>query len=233
LPLSQDDASAVAWVLGHLLATPVATKWDGTMLFDVTDTGRSFGYGVRGSWTNVELSFHTDNAFGVAPPDYVSLLCVHPALEGGVSRFCSLTVVHNEMLRHHPRLLRRLYQPAYYDRQAEHAPDDPKVSWAPTFSYDGHRLHARLSPGLVRRGYEMVGEEMDPALAEALEALEAILNNQALWVEFTIQRGQIQYLNNQDCAHFRSTFKDSEDPAYKRHLVRIWYRQSGRRVYNG
>jgi hypothetical protein len=88
--LTKDEAIAVYWVLGGLLAMPVATKWDGTMLYDVTDTGRHFGYGIRGSWTNVELSYHTDNAFGVALPDYVSLLCLYPALAGGVSRFCSL-----------------------------------------------------------------------------------------------------------------------------------------------
>ena len=27
----------------------VAQKWDGTMVYDVTDTGKKFGYGVRGS----------------------------------------------------------------------------------------------------------------------------------------------------------------------------------------
>ncbi len=231
--LSQDEASAVTWVLGQSLAPPVATKWDGTMLYDVTDTGKRFGYGVRGSWTNVELAFHTDNAFGIALPDYVSLLCIRPAREGGVSQFCSLYTVHNEMLRHYPRLLARLYQPVYFDRQAEHAPGEPKVSWAPPFSYDGRRLTARLSVGLARRGYEMVGEAMDAELVEAFGALQAIMNNPALWVSFTIQRGQIQYLNNKECAHFRSTFQDDDDPELKRHLVRTWYRNEGRSVYNG
>ena len=40
----------------------------------------------RGSWTNVELSLHTDNAFGVAhPTTWASWLM--PAHEGGISRF--------------------------------------------------------------------------------------------------------------------------------------------------
>src|SRR5262245_61216677 len=95
--LTPERATAVYWVLGQLLARPVAQKWDGTMVYDVTDTGRRFGYGVRGSWTNVELTFHTDNAFGTAPPDYVGLLCLMTAAEGGVSRFASLYTVHNEM----------------------------------------------------------------------------------------------------------------------------------------
>jgi hypothetical protein len=81
--MTKEQAIAAYWVLGQLIATPVAQKWDGTMVYDVTDTGREYGYGVRGSWTNVELSFHTDNSFGVAPPAYVGLLCLMPPREGG------------------------------------------------------------------------------------------------------------------------------------------------------
>ena len=133
LPLedwSTDEAAAVHWVLGQLLAPAVATKWDGTMLYDVTDTGRRPGPGVRGSATGAELAFHTDNAFGLAVPDYVGLLCVHSAADGGVSRFCSLYEVHERMRVRHPDLLRRLYQPVYIDRQAEHAPSAPALLWA-------------------------------------------------------------------------------------------------------
>ena len=48
--------------VGGLLGRQVTQKWDGTMIYDVRDTGRAYGYGVRGSVTNIELSFHTDNA---------------------------------------------------------------------------------------------------------------------------------------------------------------------------
>jgi Taurine catabolism dioxygenase TauD, TfdA family len=231
--LSAAEATAVFWLLGRLLSRPVATKWDGTFLYDVTDTGRRFGYGVRGSATNVELSFHTDNAFGVALPDVVGLLCIQPALEGGVNRCCSLYTVHNELLRRQPQLLLRLYQPCYYDRQAEHAPEAPKLLWAPVFRWDGERLSARLTPNLIRRGYELAGEPMDEALIAALAALEDVLAQEALRIEFTLRRGDIQYLNNHWCAHFRSAFTDSEDPALKRHLVRVWYRDWGGPGYDG
>ncbi|MGI9463933.1 MAG: hypothetical protein ACR2OM_08335, partial [Aestuariivirgaceae bacterium] len=51
--LTEDTAVAVFWLLGHLIARPVAQKWDGTMLYDVTDTGAKYSYGVRGSYTSV------------------------------------------------------------------------------------------------------------------------------------------------------------------------------------
>src|SRR5262249_57041429 len=69
--MTKEQAIAAHWVLGQLIATPVAQKWDGTMIYDVTDTGRAYGYGVRGSGTDPELAFRTDHSFGGAPPAYV------------------------------------------------------------------------------------------------------------------------------------------------------------------
>jgi len=63
-----EDMVNVYWTLGHLMGRNVAQKWDGTMIYNVTDTGKKYGYGVRGSATNVELVFHTDNAFGISVP---------------------------------------------------------------------------------------------------------------------------------------------------------------------
>src|SRR5215471_112477 len=54
------ENQALAWLLGSLLGRLVAQKWDGTMLYDVRDTGTLFDYGVRRSVTNLDLSFHTD-----------------------------------------------------------------------------------------------------------------------------------------------------------------------------
>jgi alpha-ketoglutarate-dependent taurine dioxygenase len=229
--LTREQAIAAHWVLGQLIATPVAQKWDGTMIYDVTDTGRQPGYGVRGSWTNVELAFHTDNSFGVAPPDYVGLLCLMPARGGGISRFCSLYSVHNEMLRRYPRQLARLYQPFYYDRQAEHAPGAPKVSWAPCLRYADGRLRARFAPFLIRKGYALMQTPLDAEAEDALDALDDVMRDTRLWMEFTIERGQLQYLNNLEVAHYRSEFKDDE--THKRHLVRLWFRGTGRRFYDG
>src|SRR5215470_7133474 len=44
---SPEENLAVYWLLASLLGRPVAQKWDGTMIYDVKDTGRSLIYGVR------------------------------------------------------------------------------------------------------------------------------------------------------------------------------------------
>jgi alpha-ketoglutarate-dependent taurine dioxygenase len=236
LPLDSmevEDAVAVFWVLGQLVGRPVAQKWDGTMLYDVMDTGQRYAYGVRGSYTNVELLFHTDNAFAIAQPEYVALLCIRPALAGGVSRFCSIYAVHNRLLAQYPRALERLYRCVLWDRQAEHAPGAPKVTKAPVFGYDHGRLSARLNLSLIRKGYEVAGVDMDEETADALAALESVADHPDLWFELPIERGQVQFLNNRDVAHYRSQFTDHEDPARKRHLVRTWHREQGLPTYDG
>lgn len=236
LPLDSmevEDAVTVFWVLGQLVGRPVAQKWDGTMLYDVMDTGQRYAYGVRGSYTNVELLFHTDNAFAIAQPEYVALLCIRPALAGGVSRFCSIYAVHNRLLAQYPRALERLYRCVLWDRQAEHAPGAPKVTKAPVFGYDHGRLSARLNLSLIRKGYEVAGVDMDEETADALAALESVADHPDLWFELPIERGQVQFLNNRDVAHYRSQFTDHEDPARKRHLVRTWHREQGLPTYDG
>lgn len=236
LPLDDLDprcAAALFWVMGQLIGRPVAQKWDGTVLYDVKDSGQPFGYGVRGSTTSVELVFHNDNAFGLAPPDYVGLLCVRPALQGGVSRFCSLYAVHDRLMRQHPRLLRRLYRPLYWDRQAEHRPGAPKVTLAPMFRFAGGRLAARANISLVRKGYEVAGVEMDGETQAALAAVQGVSEDPDIWLEIPLARGQLQYLNNREVAHYRSDFTDHPDPAMKRHLLRTWHRDSDAPSYDG
>jgi len=231
--VGEQDAVAIFWVLGKLVGRPVAQKWDGTMLYDVTDKGQGYVYGVRGSYTNVELLFHTDNAFAIAPPDAVTLLCIRPALEGGVSRFCSIYTVHNRMLAAHPRELERLYRCVLWDRQAEHAPGAPKITKAPVFGYHGGQLSARLNVSLIRKGYEVAGVDIDSETRDALAALEAVADHSDLWFELPIERGQLQFLNNRNIVHYRSRFIDDEDPARKRHLVRTWHREHGLPTYDG
>ena len=203
------------------------------MIYDVTDTGQSFSYGVRGSYTNVELFFHNDNAFGISLPEYVGLLCKNTAQEGGVSRFCSLYSVHNRMLEKYPRHLERLYHSMLFDRQKEHADGAAKTTLAPFFSWNGNQLKARVNVSLVHKGYKLAKIEMDDELKDSLESLAQVVSSPDLWIEAPLDRGQIQFLNNLELVHFRSHFNDHEDPRRKRHLYRTWHRNTGARSYDG
>jgi len=231
--MTEAVAVELFWILGQLVGRPVAQKWNGQMIYEVKDTGESYSYGVRGSITNSELVFHTDNAFAQAIPDYVGLLCIRPAMSGGVSRVCSLYTVHEKLETEYGSIIRRLYEPMYFDRQKEHAVNAPAVTLAPFFSWRGDQLYARANTSLVRKAYDLLKIDLDEELHTALNAVDAVCNAGDIWFEGTLDRGQLQYLNNHEIAHYRSAFKDSDEPEMKRHLYRMWHRDRGAVCYDG
>lgn len=237
LPLDEIEpmtAIKLQWLLISLTGPIVAQKWDGTMVYDVTDTGRkpAAGNGVRASKSNQGQGYHTDNSFGL-PPDYVALLCLHPAMEGGISGLVSFDSVHNRLLDRHPDLLPRLYQPFHIDRQREHAPNDAPIARQSIFEYDGETLNVALGTDLNRQGYVLAGEDMDSDGVAALCAIEAVMEEPGLGKVFQFERGQIQILNNRRLGHRRTAYEDSPDAETKRHLIRLWVRHQGRAFYHG
>jgi len=241
LPVDDYPADVMATVfriLGQWIGQTVAQKNNGQMIYSVRDTGQQFGYGVRGSHTSVELNFHTDNAFGKALPEYVGLLCRHPAKTGGTSRFCSLYALHEQIKTKQPKALERLYQPMLYDRQKEHEAGAPPVTLAPWFSWSADtagnsRLRARANSSLVRKGYEVAGIDMDNDLQSAIDVVDDISKESHFWFEAALEKGQIQYLNNRETGHYRSEFIDHKELAKKRHLYRLWHRNEGHPSYHG
>ena len=236
LPLddySADEARALYWLLAQLVSRPVAQSWDGKMIYDVRDFGKPPGNGVRPDVTNIEQNFHTDNSYNLCPPDYVGLLCLRPAMEGGISGVVSFYAVYNEMLKSHPGLIERLYRPYLFDRQREHAPGEPRVLSHPLFEYAGERLVCRLSHRQVVNGYRMAGEEPDAEGLQALETLERTMMAPRFGREFFFEPGQIQLVDNIRLGHRRTGFTDYPEAERKRHLVRLWLRARGRRFYNG
>ena len=231
--LRREDAIAAFWLLCSLIARPVAQKWDGTMVYDVRDFGRPPGNGVRPDVTNAEQSFHTDNSYNLCPPEYVGLLCLHPAMEGGVSRIVSLVSAHNALRRQDPTLLARLYQPFVFDRQREHAPGDAMVIEHPVFEVEDGRLTGRLSRYQVKNGQALAGVPLDAAGEAALEALDEVMARPEMTVDFHFEPGQIQLVHNRRIAHKRTAFRDWPEPERKRHLVRLWLRDRGRAFYHG
>lgn len=236
LPLdefSKSEATAVYWLLSQMVCRPVAQNWAGKLIYDVRDFGKPPGNGVRPDVTNAEQNFHTDNSYNVCAPDYVALLCLRPAREGGISSICSFQSVYNEMLEKHPQLVDRLFMPYLFDRQREHGPDAPTVISHPLLRMVDGRLTGRLSRSTALQGYRMAGIELDALGEDALETLEATMNQPKYIREFFFEPGQIQIVDNRRLAHRRTGFVDFEEEDKKRHLVRLWLREEGRRFYNG
>jgi hypothetical protein len=237
LPLDEigaGAATAVYWLLSSMVARPVAQSLDGKLIYDVLDTGRAAlpGSGVRPDQTNIELKFHTDNSYNRMPPDTVVLLCLRQAQRGGHSRVASFHTLHNALLAHHPECLARLYRPFWFDRQREFHPGEMPVFAAPVLTA-GDELHARFSAHQIRGGFALKEEPLDDEGAASMEALFGLFDDETLSADFDLEPGQLQFVDNRVLGHARTQFADFPEPERRRHLVRLWLRDHGRRAYPG
>jgi len=224
---SKGEGRAIGWLLASLLDRVVSQKWDGTRIYDVKDSGQALGYGVRRSVTNLGQPFHTDGPWLWRPPAFVGLFCLETALAGGESRVVSLVSAHDAMRARHPRLLPRLYAPFAWDRQAEHDPADARWSRHPVFASIDGGLVARYYDDYIANGHRLAAEPLDAEGADALAALAEIVDAPEQWIEFRIEPGQLQYLNNRQLAHSRTAFRDAGQIGQVRHMLRLWNRSEG------
>jgi hypothetical protein len=228
------EATQIYWLLASMIARPVAQKLDGTLVYDVVDTGREAlpGSGVRPDKTSIEIRLHTDNAYNDTPPDCVGLLCLRRAMCGGSSRVISFHTAHNALLARAPERLERFYEPFWFDRQREFHPGESPIFAAPVFDCSD-ALPARFSLHQINGGYALRGEPIDEAGAKSLAAMLEIFEDGTLSFEFDLEPGQMEFIDNRSLGHSRTAFADWPDPAAKRHLVRLWLRDRGRRAYPG
>ena len=203
--------------LGTHLGTPVGQNKAGDILTHIRDERLPDGTKARLYRTNRRQDFHTDGA------DIIGLLCLHGARSGGESRIVSAGALYNEILARRPDLLEVLYAPMHWDRQGEEQPGEQAwfelppladVVGEPRFFYLGWYIRdAQRHPEVPR---------LTAAQVEAMELIEAIANDPAFHVEMDFRPGDVQLLNNARILHSREAYEDDDDPAERRHLLRLW-----------
>lgn len=217
-----DEAQALYWVIGQLLGRPFQQNVQGTLLYDVRDTGQDVKYGARFSVTNAESSFHTDNSFGSEILDYVGLLCVNTAKAGGLNQVVSGYSVHNVLLTEHPDVLETLYQPFHVDRRGGVEQGQSPTVEQPILTWDGRDLVFRYLRYWIEVGHEKIGQPLTSAQTKALNVLDQLLNRRDLIAEFGLRRGEMFFINNRWILHNRTAFEDHAEPERRRHYVRLW-----------
>lgn len=217
-----EQAQAIYWLVGQALGRPFAQNVQGTLLYDVRDTGQDVAYGARFSVTNAESTFHTDNSFGDEVLDYVGLLCVKTARSGGVNQVVSAYTLHNELLAHEREVLDQLYEPFHVDRRGGVKPGEGPTALRPVFEWDGQGLTLRYLRYWIEAGHAKVGQALTPAQVHALDTLDQYSRRADLQAEFALRRGEMFFINNRWLLHNRTAFEDHPDPAQRRHYVRLW-----------
>jgi alpha-ketoglutarate-dependent taurine dioxygenase len=219
---SVQELQALYWLVGQLLGRPFEQNVQGTLLYDVRDTGQDVRYGARFSVTNAESTFHTDNSFGAEVLDYVGLLCVNSAKSGGLNQVVSAYSLHNDLLSKHRDILEVLYQPFHIDRRGGVRPGEPPTAQVPIMHWDGRELTCCYLRYWIEVGHEKAGQPLTPIQVKALDVLDGVLRDRDLQVEFGLKPGDMFYINNRWILHNRSAFEDHAEPERKRHYVRLW-----------
>jgi alpha-ketoglutarate-dependent taurine dioxygenase len=220
--LTKEQATALYWLYGQLLGEPFAQNVQGTVLYDVRDTGQDVASGARFSVTNYESSFHTDNSFGDAILDYVGLLCLKTAKSGGMSQNVSGLAAVELLKREHPEALEVLTQPLHVDRRGGFNEGETPTVLRPIVAWDGNELILRYLRYWIEVGHEKVGQPLTRKQRSALDTLDEALKRPELQVNFSLEPGQMYFINNRWILHNRTAFVDYPELEERRHLVRLW-----------
>ncbi len=215
-------APAAYWLIGQALGIPFAQNVEGTLLYDVRNTGKSLTEGARFSVTSYESSFHTDNSFGESILDIVGLLCLQTARSGGVNQIASGYSVYRVLRDAYPDALAVLRRPFHIDRRGGVRPGQAVTIQLPVIEETGQGLLFRYLRYWIEVGHDKAGVPLTAAQVAALNTLDEVLRRPDLRVEFALKRGQMLFLNNRWLLHNRTAFEDYEDPQQRRHLVRLW-----------
>lgn len=210
------------WLLGSLLGRPVGQNVQGTLLYDVKDTGQDVRYGARFSVTNAESSFHTDSSFMETVTDYVGLLCLNDAKAGGLSQVVSGYAVREELLAREPAAWAELARPFHVDRRGGVRPGEEPTARYPVFAETGRGLLIRYLRYWIEVGHEKAGVPLTAAQVAALDTLDRIAGDPRLRAEFAMRPGDMMFVNNRWILHNRTGFEDHPDPDRRRHLLRLW-----------
>lgn len=215
---SEEDATRIFFGLTSHVGTPLSQSPAGERVFHVRDEGYQEGHPkARGPSSRKQLTYHTDRC------DVIAFLCLRQAKSGGENYVVSSVALYNEMLKRRPDLAEVLTQPFRYQRHNVDLGNELPYYEQPIVSvYEGH-FAANLMTVLIERAYAQPDSPpMTPLQREALDYIQELADDPALRVSFRQQPGDIVFLNNFVTLHRRSEFVDHEDPALKRHLLRIW-----------
>jgi alpha-ketoglutarate-dependent taurine dioxygenase len=219
---SPTELQTIYWLVGQLLGQPMVQNIQGTLLYDVRDTGQDVRYGARFSVTNAESTFHTDNSFGVEVLDYVGLLCLQTARAGGLSQVVSGYAACAALRARHAESLELLAQQFHVDRRGGVRPGEAPTIRQPILQWIGPELTCRYLRYWIETGHEKAGEPLTPAQRYALDCLDGVLNDPALRVEFNLRPGDLFFINNRWIFHNRTGFEDHPEVERRRHYVRLW-----------
>lgn len=222
---TKDEIGMIYWGLGTHLGIGLSQSVMGDRLGHVRDMSRE-DPNARAYRNKQELVLHTDFS------DLVGLCSLQRARTGGVSQLASALTVHNTILAERPQYLERMYRGYLYHRRGEERPGDLPVTPhpVPVLSCVDGQVSVRYIRTYIEAGMAAVGAPLDAFDNEALDFFEAVCHRPDHMLEFTLEPGEMYFLNNYMILHARTAFEDFEEEDRRRHLLRLWLEVPGMRA---
>jgi hypothetical protein len=216
--LGERGASIAYVVLGVHLGVPVSQNANGDLLGHVRDDGSDpEDPMVRRYRTRLAQPFHVDGS------DVVGLSCLQPAKAGGLSQIVSSVTVYNEVARRRPDLEPLLHEPWYFDRYGEERLGERPWFAAPIVSGLPDRFRfVYLRWYIDKAQHHPDVPRLSDAQVELLDLIDELTEDPQLHLDMDFTPGDIQLLANRTILHSRTAYKDHDDPARRRHLLRLW-----------
>jgi len=214
--------------LGSHFGRPTSQSSLGDLIGDVVNVGGDDKQ-ERAYRNSRRLKLHTDRC------DHLAMLCIRPALSGGLSGYASGLTAHNIVLEERPDLAEVLYRGYHHHRFGEQAPGEPLVTAerVPIFSVTNGVPSVILIRGYIDLAADEGHVRLSDAELEALDFLESVTERPEVKLEFMQEPGELSICNNCLLLHNRTAFEDADDPARKRLLLRLWLREDGRPMAPG
>lgn len=214
---SEEEFERIFWGFGTHFGHAVVQSPDGDRLGHVRFTPVGPDNPAQRAYRgNDELVMHVDSQ------ELVGLMCVQKAKAGGASNFVSSIAVHNELLARHADLLPPLYEGYFLATNEAMHTDNPLTDFkVPVFCYVDGRVSCALKGTGIRRAGKLSGG-LPGRLEEAMDAMQAITSREDMRLNFTLDAGEMALWNNFTVLHARTAFEDYDEPARKRHLLRLW-----------
>jgi hypothetical protein len=93
----------------------------------------------------------------------------------------------------------------------------------PVYSNTEGKVSARYVRTYVEAGEAAAGRPMGEAELRVLDRFEEVTKRPELMLEFTLQPGEIYFINNYTILHARTAFDDGDtEEDRRRHLLRLW-----------
>lgn len=212
-------SAAIYYILGLHMGDPIRQNEMGDLVDHVYATSDKTMDDPTAISSKVrdKLVYHSDSS------DIVSLMCLRPAREGGLSCLVSGAEIYNEILRRRPDLAPLLLEPFHWDWRRQDAESPALTYISPIISMTEGVFSMYAGSLYIITAQEYPGvPQLSPEQVEVLELFDEITYEPGMAIEMDFRPGDIQWLSNYAALHARTSFSDWPEPQRRRHLLRLW-----------